>query len=81
MLYWVGRVVFGPLKEPSLPHHDDNDENMRVTPVCDLSLREWVVLVPLAVMVLFMGVYPKPVIRSLEPPVQSVVDSLKVNPG
>ena len=49
----------------------------------DLSLREWVVLVPIAVLVLYMGVYPKLVIGSLEKPVARIADSLRVdqNPG
>ncbi|MCL2640546.1 MAG: NADH-quinone oxidoreductase subunit M [Phycisphaerales bacterium] len=79
LLYWTGRIVFGPLNEPQ-PHHDEDDEYTNPVPVHDLSLREWTVLVPLAVLVLFMGVYPKPVISSLAPPVQSIADSLCIQP-
>jgi len=81
LLYWTGRVVFGPLKVPQ-PHHDANDDenngHKSSAPIRDLSVREWAVLVPLAALVLFMGVYPKPVINSLSPPVQNVVERLSV---
>lgn len=68
LLYWAGRVVFGPLKEPA---HDD-EEHGHHEPVKDLSLREWCVLVPVAVVVLVLGVYPQPVLNSLEPAVKKV---------
>ena len=79
LLYWAGRVIFGPLKEPQSHHdHDENNEHQSPAPVRDLSLREWIVLAPLAALVLFMGIYPKPVINSLASPVQSVAESLRI---
>ncbi len=62
ILYMVGKVVFGPLKEPK-DHHSHP-----VLPA-DLNLREILVLSPLAIACLVLGVYPTPVIRSLEAPI------------
>lgn len=47
MLWMVQRVFFGPIKNPA-------NENLP-----DLSLREWVVAVPLVVAVFLIGVFPK----------------------
>ena len=65
LLYWVGRVVFGPLKEPA---HDGHEH----APVKDLSFREWAVLTPMAVMIIYMGVYPRLVVNSIQSPVQII---------
>jgi NADH-quinone oxidoreductase subunit M len=62
ILYMVGKVVFGPLTEPA-GHHEHE------TLPTDLSAREITVLAPLAVACLVLGVYPTPVIRSLEAPI------------
>jgi len=62
ILYMVGKVVFGPLTEPR-GHHPHE------TLPTDLNLREITVLTPLAVACLVLGVYPTPVIRSLEAPI------------
>jgi NADH-quinone oxidoreductase subunit M len=66
LLYWAGRVVFGPLKEPA--HEGDAHHE----PVKDLSPREWAVLVPMAALIIYMGVYPKIVVDSLQEPVKDV---------
>ena len=82
LLYWTGRVVFGPLKEP-VPHGHDDEAHVHPK-VTDLSGREWAVLVPIALLVVVMGVYPFPVMKSLESPVKQYVDGLqapvKTNP-
>jgi len=57
ILYMVGRVVLGPAKEP--PKYAGK--------VRDLDLREIGLLTPLAVGCLILGLYPTPVLRSLEP--------------
>ncbi len=69
LLYWAGRVIFGPLKEVAHEHHD-NDAAHGVTK--DLSVREWCVLTPIALVVIFLGVYPKPVVDSLQAPVTNI---------
>jgi NADH-quinone oxidoreductase subunit M len=48
-LWLYRRVIFGKLEKPSLAG------------ILDLSLREKVILVPLVVLTLFFGVYPRPI--------------------
>jgi NADH-quinone oxidoreductase subunit M len=60
LLYMVGRAVFGPLK---LPDAFESDRPR------DLGGREITVLAPIAVLCLVLGLYPWPVLQSLEEPV------------
>jgi NADH-quinone oxidoreductase subunit M len=61
MLWMFQRVMFGPL---------DNEENHHLP---DLTRREIAVLVPLIAMIVFMGVYPQPFLRRMEPAVEAFV--------
>src|SRR5690606_7439276 len=54
LLIMVGKVVFGPLKEP---HAHDHHGGSALP--ADLTFREIGVLTPLAVMCLVLGLYPK----------------------
>jgi len=62
ILYMVGRVVYGPVKEPpeSAGH------------VHDLDWREITSLAPIAVACLVLGLYPTPLLRSFEPSIDNV---------
>ncbi|MEL7474550.1 MAG: NADH-quinone oxidoreductase subunit M, partial [Planctomycetota bacterium] len=71
LLYMVGKVCFGPLKEP--PGHDDNDAGHGPKLSADLNVREILVLSPLAIACLVFGLYPKPLIDGLEAPVNQTV--------
>lgn len=66
LLYMVGKILFGPLREPA-GHHDHE-----VLPV-DLSRREIGVLVPLAAGCVVLGIYPTPVLETLEAPNDAIV--------
>ncbi|MEC9373487.1 MAG: NADH-quinone oxidoreductase subunit M, partial [Planctomycetota bacterium] len=66
LLFMVGRIVFGPLKEPA-DHHD------HPTLPRDLCGREILTLAPLAILCLGIGVYPSPILRSLEAPAKIVI--------
>lgn len=83
LLYMVGKVVWGPLVEPAghashgadahghgsqghVQGHDAGDHGVLPR---DLTGREIGVLVPLAALCVFLGVYPSPVIRALKDPV------------
>jgi NADH-quinone oxidoreductase subunit M len=55
LLWAVQRVLYGPLT---------TDENRALT---DLVPRELVVLVPLLVVIVWMGLFPAPVLRRMEP--------------
>jgi NADH-quinone oxidoreductase subunit M len=76
MLLLVGRYVFGPLREPKdeshgkhahdASHgHDDHGAGHG-----DLTGREVGLLVPLALVCLFIGVYPKPMLQAIGPVVE-----------
>ena len=52
MLNLVRRVFFGPLLEPAVDGHEGE-------PITDLNVREVAALLPLAVLVFWIGVYPK----------------------
>ncbi len=67
LLYMVGAIVFGPLREPG--GHGSDHHGAQDHVVADLSRREIGVLAPLALACLILGVYPTPVLRALEAPV------------
>ncbi len=65
MLWLVQRVFFGPLREPKT----EDDE-----PVRDLSRREVAALAPLAVLVLWIGLWPKFFLDRMDPALDRVAD-------
>jgi NADH-quinone oxidoreductase subunit M len=67
MLWMYQRVFFGPLSNP---------ENKGLA---DLNFRELVCLIPIVVLCFWIGLYPRPVFRVLEKPVNYVVS--KVDPS
>jgi NADH-quinone oxidoreductase subunit M len=69
MLYWAGKIWFGPLQEPVVS--DEAGEGV-AAPVQDINGREWAVLAPLAILVLILGLYPQPVLESLMAPVNTI---------
>jgi NADH-quinone oxidoreductase subunit M len=62
LLTMLQHGFFGPLKEP---HTHDG-------PIVDITLREFTALAPLAVMCLWIGVFPGPVLDLIEPDVAAV---------
>jgi len=67
MLYMVGRLLFGPEKEPE--HGFDSSTGLTQ----DLTPREIGILVPLAAACLFLGVYPKPALELMRPSLDRAV--------
>src|SRR6266853_549830 len=61
------RVIFNPL---------DKSVNEKLA---DLSLREIAVLVPLLACIVWIGVYPKPILQRMEPSVRELVQSVRLN--
>jgi hypothetical protein len=61
MLWMYQRVFFGPVR------HAEN-EGLK-----DLNLREVVVFLPILVMIIAMGVYPKPFLSRMEPAVERFI--------
>jgi NADH-quinone oxidoreductase subunit M len=63
MLTLLRKVFFGPLKEP---HHDGHGI------IGDLNGRELAALLPIAILCLALGVYPKPFFDTVRPEIQVV---------
>jgi len=65
MLWLVRRVFFGPVTKPE-------NESIR-----DLDRRELAVLVPLIVLIIWIGVYPKPFLSRIEPDLKAWVEQVE----
>ena len=63
LLDMLRRAFFGPLKEPASVHG----------PIHDMNLREALAVVPLMILCLWIGVYPKPILDTIEDDVRAVV--------
>ena len=59
------RVIYNPL---------DKRENERLL---DLSPRELAVLLPLVACIVWIGVYPKPLLRRMEPSAQQLIQTVR----
>ncbi len=66
MLYLYWRVMFGKLVKPALQT------------IQDLSLREFAILVPLVIITILMGVYPKPILDVTHASVAHLVQQSKL---
>jgi NADH-quinone oxidoreductase subunit M len=65
LLWAYERVFTGPL---------DNPANQKLL---DLDVREIAILLPLAALIVFLGVYPKPALDRIEPSVEAVLDRIE----
>lgn len=65
MLPMVQKIIFNPLS---------NEANRNLP---DLSRRELTVLAPLVVIMLWMGVYPKPFLERMEPSIVKLIDTVE----
>ncbi|MCC7192662.1 MAG: NADH-quinone oxidoreductase subunit M [Phycisphaeraceae bacterium] len=90
ILYMVGRVVWGPLKIPAAHGHEHggHDHGHGHAHVKDLNGREIATLLPLAVACLWLGLFPTPILRTIEPvsdrltaPVAAIVDPDRLQGG
>jgi NADH-quinone oxidoreductase subunit M len=80
LLYMTGKVVFGPLVEPKSHHehghgghgHGGQEEAHALALPRDLNVREIATLAPLAVLCIWLGVYPAPLIHALDGPVSAI---------
>jgi len=70
LLIMVGKVVFGPLKEPSGHGHGNHAEGGLPA---DLTLREIGVLVPLAVLCVYIGFQPNKLTDTLQVPIDRIL--------
>ncbi len=69
LLWALQRILYGPVV------HADNE---RLT---DLSRRELVVLAPLVALILWLGLYPQPVLRRLEPAAKAYLEAAQGRPA
>jgi NADH-quinone oxidoreductase subunit M len=67
LLWLYQRVMFGPVTNAANEH------------LPDLNAREYATLIPLIILCFWIGIYPGPLFRVLERPVQQIVE--QVNPG
>jgi NADH-quinone oxidoreductase subunit M len=68
LLWALQRVIFNKL---------DKTENEKLP---DLSLREMVVLLPILAAIFWIGIYPKPILRRMEPAAQHLIDTVRPAP-
>lgn len=69
MLWMFRRVMFGPVENP---------ENRGLI---DLGLREKVVMLALVIPIIWIGVYPNPLLRRIEPSVIELIRQIEVRRG
>jgi len=69
LLWLYRRVMHGPLKDPQ-------DGRLR-----DLDRRELAVLIPILVLIVFMGLFPGPVLRKMDASVARYIEGLKTKPA
>jgi NADH-quinone oxidoreductase subunit M len=72
MLHMAARVIFGPLKTPDV-HGDHGEQSAHGEHAAhsgpgDLNAREIAILVPIALVIVYLGVYPSAVLRSMNDP-------------
>src|SRR5687767_13088818 len=67
MLWLYQRMFFGSI---------DNPKNEKLT---DMNAREWAYMIPLVIMSLWIGVYPKPFLEFIQRPVNAVVKQIRPN--
>ncbi|HKC37939.1 MAG TPA: NADH-quinone oxidoreductase subunit M [Gemmatimonadales bacterium] len=65
LLTALQRVIYNPLANP---------ENEKLT---DLTPREITVLVPLVILILWIGIYPKPFLERMEPSSRALIEQLR----
>ena len=66
LLWAYERVFTGPVT---------NEKNEKLV---DLNLREIGILVPMAALIVFLGVYPRPALDRIEPAVEAILERIEV---
>ncbi|MFN2493256.1 MAG: NuoM family protein [Pyrinomonadaceae bacterium] len=67
MLWLYQRMFFGTI---------DNPKNEKLS---DMNAREWAYMIPLVIMSLWIGIYPKPFLEFIQRPVNAVVKQIRPN--
>ena len=82
MLHMAARVIWGPLKTPG--HDDSHGGHGHAEPVAqqhgelptDIGAREIGILVPIALCVLILGVYPNVILNTIQKPAQAITQAI-----
>ncbi|MGB7161355.1 MAG: NADH-quinone oxidoreductase subunit M, partial [Tepidisphaeraceae bacterium] len=74
MLHMAARVIWGPLKTPDAhdSHHEEAKHDDGHAVPGDINGREIAVLVPIAILVVVLGVYPNLILKTIERPIQTI---------
>ncbi len=65
MLTLVKRLMFGPIV------HEENRN------LADLNVREWIYLTPFVVLMVWIGLYPKPLLELIGPALKNLVSGVQ----
>jgi NADH-quinone oxidoreductase subunit M len=76
LLVMIRRLLFGPLVEPHHGHDHDHD-HPAVPPVAWYEIAG---LTPLMVLIVLIGVYPRPIFERISPPVRQIASRFYVEP-
>lgn len=71
MLWLFQRVFFGPLREPKVEHHGEAQE-----PIRDLSTREIASLIPVVVLIFWIGLQPSFFLERMKPTLDRLTDGV-----
>jgi NADH-quinone oxidoreductase subunit M len=74
MLHFATKLLFGPLHYPLIGEEHDTHHTVhpRYVPGADITGREVLVLTPLALAVVVLGVYPRPILKAVERPLNDI---------
>jgi len=75
MLHMLARVIWGPLKFPVAHGHSPTDQSSShaANAKDDIGPREISILIPLALVVVLLGVWPRPLLRALNAPAEALL--------
>ena len=62
MLYLYKRIIFGTIN------------NQRLNSILDLNIREIIILVPLAAIIIWMGIYPNSFLQPMKLPLENIIE-------
>jgi NADH-quinone oxidoreductase subunit M len=81
LLLMLQKVVFGPLKEPTGHGHDDpHGEGSAHGGVRPVGWHEIAGLSPLMALIVLIGIYPKPFLDRIQPPLRPIVAQFQEKP-
>ena len=85
LLVMIQKVVFGPLKEPTghgHHHHETHDAGQGHGGIRPVGWHEIAGLTPLMALIVLIGIYPKPFLDRIQPPLVPIMAELqKARPG